>query len=58
MWIIFALGASIFWGLTYVFNEQVYKKISVLSGLAIASIVVAIIMTIISYFSGNLKSTG
>ena len=56
MWIIFALGASVFWGLTYVFNEQVYKKISVLSSLAVASFFIFIITGIIAYFSGNLKS--
>lgn len=55
MWILFALGASLFWGLTYVFNEQVYKKISVFTSLGIASLVIFIITLLISYFSGNLK---
>ncbi len=55
MWILFALGASLFWGLTYVFNEQVYKKISVFTSLGIASLVIFIITIFISYFSGNLK---
>ncbi len=55
MWILFALGASLFWGLTYVFNEQVYKKISVFTSLAIASIIIFLVTIVISYFSGNLK---
>lgn len=55
MWILFAIGASVFWGLTYVFNEQVYKKISVLTSLALASLVIFIITLALSYFSNNLK---
>jgi drug/metabolite transporter (DMT)-like permease len=35
MWLLFAVGASVFWGITYVINEQVYKHISVLSSIAI-----------------------
>lgn len=56
MWILFALGASLFWGLTYVFNEQVYKKISVITSLALASLVIFIITFVISFFSGNFKT--
>lgn len=56
MWILFALGASLFWGLTYVFNEQVYKKISVVTSLALASLVIFLITFLISYFSGNFKT--
>ena len=55
MWILFALGASVFWGLTYVFNEEVYKKISVLTYLGVASLVVSIVMITTAYFAGTLK---
>lgn len=53
MWILLALGASLFWGLTYVFNEQVYKHISVTTSLALASLVVFVLSLIISIFSNN-----
>lgn len=53
MWLYYALGASTFWGITYVFNEQAYKKISVLTSLALASFVVFAITTILSLSSGN-----
>jgi drug/metabolite transporter (DMT)-like permease len=53
MWLYYALGASTFWGITYVLNEQAYKKISVLTSLALASLVVFVITTILSLSSGN-----
>ena len=56
MWILFAVGASLFWGLTYVFNERVYEKISVLTSLGITSLVVAIITILLSLIFGTLKS--
>jgi drug/metabolite transporter (DMT)-like permease len=55
MWVLLALGASVFWGLEYVFDEQIYKKISVSTSLAITSIIIFIITFFISYFAGNLK---
>ncbi len=53
MWIIFAIGASLFWGLTYVFNEQIYKKISISTFLGLASLFICIVTIAFSYFSGN-----
>ncbi len=55
MWILFALGASLLWGLTYVFNEQVYKKISVLTSLGITSVVVGVVTILIALMAGVLK---
>lgn len=55
MWIIFALGASIMWGLTYVVNEQVYKKISVITSLAITTLATGIVMLLIAYGANFLK---
>ncbi len=54
MWILFAFGAALFWGLTYVFREQVYKHISVYTSLGLTALCVSIIVLGISFFSGNL----
>ncbi|MEI6022609.1 MAG: EamA family transporter [bacterium] len=56
MWILFALGASLFWGIGYVLNEQIYKRISVSTYLALASFAVFIVTLLISYFSSNLQN--
>lgn len=56
MWILFAISASLFWGLTYVFNEQIYKKISIFSSLGITFFIVSIITLIFAFASGNLKT--
>jgi drug/metabolite transporter (DMT)-like permease len=55
MWIIFALGASMFWGITYVLGEQIYKKISVITSLSIATFLSSIVMLVIAYSAGLLK---
>lgn len=55
MWIIFALGASIMWGLTYVLNEQVYKKISVITSLTITLLISGIVFFIVAVSAGLLK---
>ncbi len=48
MWIIFALGASLMWGLNYVINEQVFKNISVVTTLALTTIMTGIVMLLIA----------
>ena len=55
MWIIFALGASILWGLSYVLFEQIYKKVSVVTSLAIVCFIMMLVMLVASYFTGVLK---
>lgn len=55
MWIIFALSASMLWGVTYVLVEQIYKKISVITSLSIATLFSGIIMLIVAYAAGFLK---
>jgi len=55
MWILLALGASVFWGLTYVLNEEVYKSISVTTLLAIASFIIFIVTLLVSLFTDNLR---
>jgi drug/metabolite transporter (DMT)-like permease len=54
MWIILSLSASVLWGLTYVVDEQIYRRISVFSSLAIASLCVFLVMLAASYISGSL----
>lgn len=55
MWIIFALGASVLWGLSYILFEQIYKKVSVATSLAIVCFVMFFVMLAISYFRGEIK---
>ena len=55
MWIIYALGASLMWGLTYVINEQVYRKISVITSLAITTLATGFVMLLIAYGGHFLK---
>jgi|SRR5579872_147425 len=53
MWILFAIGASVLWGVTYVWNEQVYKHISFLSSLAITSFFLFLVTLMAALFGGN-----
>lgn len=55
MWIFFALSASLFWGMSYVLSEEIYKKISVFTTLSIMSLAVFALTLAIAYFTGNLK---
>ena len=54
MWIIFAVSASVLWGITYVINEQVYKKISLLTSISLGSLFLFLVMLIASYLTHNL----
>lgn len=56
MWIIFALGASLFWGISYVLGGEIYKKISLFTSLGIVSFVLCIITFLISYFNNSLET--
>lgn len=55
MWIIYALSASLLWGLTYVLSEQIYKKISVISSLGLTTFFASIFMLFIAQVTGVLK---
>jgi drug/metabolite transporter (DMT)-like permease len=55
MWILFALGASMFWGLAYTFNQEIYEKISVLTAFGLTSIIGGLLAIIISYLLGDFK---
>lgn len=56
MWLVYALGASIVWGLVYVLSEQLYKSMSVPSVLAIQMVVVACATALLAFFSGQLRT--
>lgn len=53
MWILFAIGASVFWGLAYVINEKVYNHIRVMPYLAITFLAAGAVMTVISIWTGE-----
>lgn len=55
MWIIFAISASLFWGLSYVLNEEIYRKISIFTSLSIMSLAVFFLTLILAYVTGSLK---
>ncbi len=51
MWIVYALFASILWGLNYSLNERILSSISTVTLLAIEMSAGAIIFSSLSYFS-------
>ena|SRR3990167_5810937 len=54
MWVLLAIAASLFWGLTYVLCEQLYKSISVETVLAITSFFIFLFLTIIAWMQQSL----
>jgi len=54
LWLLLAVSASLFWGLSYVFSEQLYKKISVLTGFGLTSLFAAALVLTLSWIRGNL----
>lgn len=55
MWILLALAASILWGLTYVINEQVYKKISVTTSLVLTNLGLFLVLLAVALTTGIFK---
>lgn len=55
MWIFYALSASMLWGITYVLGEQIYKKISISTTLALTCAATAAVMFLLSFFRQELK---
>lgn len=55
MWIIYALAASFFWGITYVLSEQIFKKISVLSALGITTLISSVFVILLAASTGILN---
>jgi drug/metabolite transporter (DMT)-like permease len=56
MWIIYSVGASIFWGLTYILCERLYGKISLFTVLAIGSWVGALFYSGLAISTGSIKA--
>lgn len=54
LWFILAVGASLFWGLSYVFSEHLYKSVSVLTGFGLNSLIGATLALILSWKQGYL----
>src|ERR1043166_4979533 len=48
MWVIFAFVSSILWGLAYFINEQIYRKISVVTSIGITTLFTAVVMLLIA----------
>ena len=55
MWIVFALSASVLWGLSYVLFEQVYKKMSIVTSLSLVCLVMFVVFGIWSLLGGYFK---
>jgi drug/metabolite transporter (DMT)-like permease len=55
MWVLLALSASLFWGLSYVFNEEIYKHMSVFTALSIMSFAIFVATAVMAYVTDNLK---
>jgi drug/metabolite transporter (DMT)-like permease len=54
MWIVYAVGASMFWGLSYVFSAETYKHISVFTAVAISSFVTGTVALVAAFWMGTL----
>lgn len=55
MWFPFAVLASVFWGLTYVFEEKIYKHVSIVSTLAVSFITAGVVFLIAAFLSGVIQ---
>lgn len=56
MWLVFASLASVLWGLSYVFSEQVYRYASIYTVLAINLLISAIAFLILAAVLGVLRT--
>src|ERR1700733_12924957 len=56
MWLLFAVTASILWGMTYVFDEQNYRHLSVPTTLAIHAFAVAVIIALVAAVTGTFQA--
>jgi drug/metabolite transporter (DMT)-like permease len=55
MWLLLAAMASMFWGMSYVFSEQLYRHISVLTSLAIEMFIISLVIAAAALWKGNFK---
>ena len=56
MWLVVATLASAFWGLTYVFGEQVYKYISIYTTISINALIIGFFYLFVAQTKGVLKT--
>ena len=52
MWLLLAVSASVLWGMTYVLNEQVFRHVSVPTTIAIHTLVISIIASLVAWRQG------
>lgn len=55
MWFVLATVASMFWGISYIVSEHLYKRISVYTTLAIEMFFISIIILIAAIKTGDFK---
>jgi drug/metabolite transporter (DMT)-like permease len=55
MWFLLATVASMFWGISYIVSEHLYKRISVYTSLAIEMFVISVIILIVAIRTGTFK---
>lgn len=55
MWLLYATFASVFWGITYSLNEQLYKHISIFSSFVLISALSTVAFTIIALANGTFQ---
>jgi drug/metabolite transporter (DMT)-like permease len=52
MWFALALAASMLWGVTYVLDEQVYRHVSVPTTLAVHTLIISIVASLVAWRQG------
>jgi drug/metabolite transporter (DMT)-like permease len=55
MWFLLATVASMFWGISYIVSEHLYKRISVYTTLAIETFFISIIILTVAILTGDFK---
>ncbi|MDE5446375.1 EamA family transporter [Bradyrhizobium sp. CSA207] len=56
MWLILALAAAVFWGATYVLDEQVYRHVSVPTTMAIHTLIISVCAWLVAWKQGTIES--
>jgi drug/metabolite transporter (DMT)-like permease len=52
MWLVFAVLASVFWGMSYAISEQIYRHISIYTVMAMDCLILAIGFLIAAFING------
>lgn len=56
MWLFLALSASALWGITYALNEQVFRHVSVPTTLAVHTLMIAIVASLVAWRQGVIRA--